>query len=83
MASGYYKQWRMLGAQVRAGERGSPIVFFKEAARESYDEGTGEVSADSYLVARSSWVFNADQVEGWRPRGCRSKARSRSSKKHS
>jgi antirestriction protein ArdC len=60
-----YKQWKRLECQVRGNERGAAIVFFKEATREAYDEKAGEVVAESYLVARSSFVFNADQVDGW------------------
>ena len=60
-----YKQWRMLGVQVRERERGSLIVFFKETERDVYDEKEGEMATETYLVARSSFVFNADQVEGW------------------
>jgi antirestriction protein ArdC len=62
-----YKQWHKVGAQVRAGERGSLIVFYKESARATYDDDTGEVSSESYLVAQSSFAFNADQVDGWLP----------------
>lgn len=62
-----YRQWRMLGAQVREGERGSTIVFFKETIREAFDESTGEVIAEPYLVGRSSFVFNSNQVDGWAP----------------
>lgn len=66
-----YKQWQGLGAQVRKGERGSVIVFYKRL-----DEQEGEVNrgakdegqADSpRFVARASYVFNAEQVDGWEP----------------
>lgn len=60
-----YKQWRLLGAQVREGERGTTIVFFKETTREAYDEERGEVVGETRLIARSSFVFNSDQVDGW------------------
>jgi antirestriction protein ArdC len=62
-----YRQWHGIGAQVRKGERGSVVVFYKSMAvpagtpPEESQEGT-EVSR---LVARASWVFNADQVDGW------------------
>lgn len=78
-ASGYwatFKQWRFLGAQVRKGEKGSPIVFYKRylpgspngeartpQAPETGDNGNGTVR----WFARTSWAFNADQVEGWSP----------------
>jgi antirestriction protein ArdC len=67
-ASGYwgtFKQWGLRGAHVRKGERGSLVVFYKEMEREVADPATGEMEPRTFLFARSSWVFNADQVEGW------------------
>lgn len=61
-----YRQWQQLDVQVRKGEKASPIVFYKEMVREVRDEGTGERTEERYLMARASWVFNADQVDGWR-----------------
>jgi antirestriction protein ArdC len=70
--SGYwatYRQWHELGAQVRKGERGSIIVFYKamEQASDSPSDGDKNVASRSRLIARASWVFNADQVDGWAP----------------
>jgi antirestriction protein ArdC len=62
---GTYKQWGLLGAHVRKGERGSLVVFYKEMEREVGDPATEEVAGRTFLFARSSWVFNADQVDGW------------------
>jgi antirestriction protein ArdC len=61
-----YRQWTALDAQVRKGETGSLIVFFKEVERRVQTNDTSEESTENYLVARASWVFNADQVKGWR-----------------
>jgi antirestriction protein ArdC len=61
-----YRQWSALDAQVRKGETGSLIVFFKEIERHARMEETNEQVIENYLVARASWVFNADQVKGWR-----------------
>jgi antirestriction protein ArdC len=61
-----YRQWTALDAQVRRGESGSLIVFFKEVERTRVND-TGEEATENLLVARASWVFNADQVRGWRP----------------
>jgi antirestriction protein ArdC len=62
--SGYwasYEQWRKLGAQVRKGERGSLIIFYKKL-----DTEPPEDTADApRFVIRASNVFNAAQVEGW------------------
>ena len=64
---GTYKQWHDAGAQVRRGEKASLVVFYKEFEREEKDEDTGEVGRRKSLFARASWVFNADQVDGWEP----------------
>lgn len=70
-ASGYwasYRQWLQLGAQVRSGEHGATIVFFKNLeANDTAAEESGEESGRNRLVAWASRVFNADQVEGWQP----------------
>lgn len=61
-----YRQWRALGAQVRGGEHGTVIVFFKPSekrASEPADPATKPVR----FVARASRVFNVAQVEGWTP----------------
>jgi antirestriction protein ArdC len=55
-----YKQWQSLGAQVRKGERGSLIVFYKRLETEDEDE-------EQRSVFTSSHVFNAAQVDGWQP----------------
>jgi len=56
-----YRQWQLLGAQVRKGERGAVIIFYKTLPQE--EEGSeGQHRA---FVARASRVFNAAQVEGW------------------
>lgn len=53
-----YKQWQAAGAQVKKGEKGTPILFYKQLNSEDPDE-------DGRIFARSSYVFNAAQVEGW------------------
>ena len=77
--SGYwatFKQWQCLGAHVRAGEKGSPVVFYKRyvTGQPGNPPGPGEARTrrgeDQETVrwfARTSWVFNAEQVEGWSP----------------
>jgi antirestriction protein ArdC len=62
-----YKQWSLLGGQVRKGEKGSVVVFYKQANVEVIDTDTGEPENKSVLYARSSRVFNAEQVDGWQP----------------
>jgi len=72
--SGYwasYKQWQTLGAQVRKGERGSVIVFYKQLDQPQLDVKNENNSAGEKeglrFVARASYVFNAEQVDGWQP----------------
>jgi antirestriction protein ArdC len=64
---GTYKQWHELEAQVRKGEHASVIVFWKELEGEVEDKQTGKREREKTLFARASWVFNADQVDGWTP----------------
>lgn len=59
---GTYRQWQELGAQVRKGERGSPVVYWGtvDGKSESEDEAT---DARVRLFAKGYVVFNADQVD--------------------
>lgn len=56
-----YRQWATRGAQVRKGQRGAPIIFYKPTERMEDDERS------SGFVMRSSIVFNLEQVEGGYP----------------
>ncbi|MDX1486450.1 MAG: zincin-like metallopeptidase domain-containing protein, partial [Alphaproteobacteria bacterium] len=79
LTSGYwatYKQWQLLGAHVRKGEKGSPVVFYKRYHAAQADRRDGitkkrghseDHETPTRWFARTSWVFNADQVEGWSP----------------
>ena len=64
-----YRQWHELGGQVRGGERGSTIVFYKkiegDASQGKEGEDEDEGSPTTRLVARASRVFNSAQVDGW------------------
>jgi len=62
---GTFKQWRLLEAHVRKGEKGSSVVFYKETRREVHKKETGKTEIERFLFARSTAVFNAQQVEGW------------------
>jgi antirestriction protein ArdC len=59
-----YRQWEELGAQVQKGERGSPIIFYKKYESEKPSEAS-EVESRPRFYARTSKVFNADQVKGF------------------
>jgi antirestriction protein ArdC len=61
-----YRQWRKLEAQVRKGESGTVIVFFKEIDRPDADDESDPGASKAVLIARASWVFSADQVTGWK-----------------
>ncbi|MCQ0990342.1 ArdC family protein [Jiella marina] len=60
---GTYRQWQEKGCQVRKGEKGSLVVFYKRYTVEA--AGDDENDDGERLVARASWVFNAAQVEGF------------------
>lgn len=63
---GTYRQWQHRDCQVRKGEKASLIVFYKELEVERSTDA-GDIEADTVLFARASWVFNADQVDGYQP----------------
>ena len=62
-----YRQWASVGAHVRKGEKGTVIVFYKRLELEPAPEVEEEGCPPERLIARASWVFNADQVEGASP----------------
>ena len=62
---GTYRQWQEKKAQVRKGEKSSLIVFYKEFDNEAKNPDTGEMESGKRLMARASFVFNADQVDGY------------------
>jgi len=59
-----YLQWKTLGAQVRHGEKGSTIVFYKQLERDE-DLEEDDTTNQTRAVIRYSHVFNGDQVDGW------------------
>jgi antirestriction protein ArdC len=61
-----YRQWQEIGAQVKKGERATTVVYYKQVPLEAEDVETGDVVQDYRLVARAFFVFNGDQVEGWK-----------------
>ena len=56
-----YKQWQALGAQVRRGQTGTQILFYKPIERRVADADEPE----RFLLARTSRVFAAEQVDGY------------------
>lgn len=59
-----FKQWKRQGAQVRKGEKGAPIIFYKTLSREEENEH-GEAQEFQIPMMRFYTVFNADQVDGY------------------
>ena len=66
---GTYKQWSDLGAQVRKGEKSSPVVFWKFSEHENGEVSEEEEGTDSRspkrIMARGYCVFNVAQVDGY------------------
>lgn len=62
-----YRQWQALGAQVRRGERGSLIVFWKQLDHSPDTAEEPDEKPPRRYLARGYTVFNAAQVEGWLP----------------
>jgi antirestriction protein ArdC len=60
-----YRQWAELGAQVKRGAKASIIVFYKQYDADPNPDDPGDDG--KRRVARASWVFNCDQVEGYVP----------------
>src|SRR5437016_5837335 len=67
---GTYQQWQEKGAQVRKGEKASTVVFWKFAnSSTETDDGDETPKGGSHLLfTRGYSVFNASQVDGYRPK---------------
>ncbi|ESZ27551.1 zincin-like metallopeptidase domain-containing protein [Mesorhizobium sp. L2C067A000] len=63
---GSYRQWQSIGGQVRKGEKGTLIVFYKDSFGSSTaqqgDNDAGQ--SNRRYVLRTSIVFNGAQVDG-------------------
>lgn len=64
---GTYRQWQEKKAQVRRGEKASLVVFYKNI-RDEETTDPGEIEEKRLLIAKASYVFNANQVEGYAAR---------------
>jgi antirestriction protein ArdC len=61
-----YRQWAELGAQVRKGERSTPVIFTSLKATEpDQNETDAKLKRTRRFTSRWYSVFNADQVDGW------------------
>jgi antirestriction protein ArdC len=63
-----FRQWKEAGAQVRKGERGTSIFFWKAAAKadEEPDSDDAKPGRPRY-IAKVYWLFNEAQVDGAEP----------------
>lgn len=59
-----FNQARQLGAHVRKGEKGSPVVYASTMVKNEPDEATGEDVDRTIPFLKSYTVFNIDQIEG-------------------
>lgn len=59
-----YQQWLESGKQIKKGEKGTKIVFFKEVAKNLTEPDEED---KKYAVLRDYSVFNACQLEGYEP----------------
>ena len=59
-----YKQAQALGAQVRKGEHGAPVVYYGESRRTEQDAATGEEREAGFRFLKSYTVFNVAQIDG-------------------
>jgi len=60
-----FKQAKDLGGNVKEGEKGWPVIFFKKVAEKKNQQGATE--KDGYAMLRYYTVFNVDQCENIDP----------------
>lgn len=72
---GTYKAWQKHGAQVRKGEKGELVVFWKRTTYKATNS-EGEEEERQGLLAKGYHVFAAEQVEGFDLAGHVAKTRS-------
>ncbi len=61
-----FLQWEKLGATIRRGEKASVVVFYKREESPTNDEDEDRENArETRSILKGSFVFNAEQVEGW------------------
>ena len=65
-----YQQWQDRGAQVRKGEKSTLVVFWKFAndSSESQSDSDTPASGSRLLFTKGYSVFNAAQVDGYKPK---------------
>lgn len=58
-----YRQAQQLGAHVRKGETGTPVVYYGQTTRTRRDNGTGEEAEQDVRFLKTYTVFNLGQIE--------------------
>ena len=61
---GTYKAIAEKGGQVRKGEHGTQIIFWKRFPKDVVNPETGQTEHKSFMVAKAFTVFNAEQADG-------------------
>ncbi|MBI2755071.1 MAG: DUF1738 domain-containing protein [Betaproteobacteria bacterium] len=59
-----FRQWKKLGARIRRREKASVVIFYKREESPTDDENR-EDAREPRSILRGSFVFNAEQVDGW------------------
>lgn len=59
-----YRQAQALGAQVRKGERGAPVVYFGSTTKSAQAEESGKEEGREVRFLKSYTVFNLAQIDG-------------------
>lgn len=63
-----YKQAQQAGGQVRKGEKGSIVVFWKMDGKAEKDADTGELKIKQFPILKYYYVFHVDQCDGIEPK---------------
>jgi antirestriction protein ArdC len=59
-----FRQAHAIGANVRKGEKGTPVVYADTITRTTEDEHTGEASEQRIPFLKGYTVFNVEQIDG-------------------
>ena len=63
-----YRQAQEAGGQVRKGEKGSMVVFWKMDAKAEKDADTGDLKILQFPILKYYYVFHIDQCDGIEPK---------------
>lgn len=63
-----FKHWQSVGATVRKGEKSVHCAYFSQGIKTKQNE-QGEDETKAFLFAKPFFLFNADQVDGYKANG--------------